>query len=1281
MSNAAAWPCAIHPERDELERRASEVRRGGQDAAGARWATLILAEHLIAAAAELDAATGLPLSTPLAGTLLRIREAVGSGRWPLPRDGFARCVELAVEPLERIVALPRWRPQRVRVRLQPEKVREQDVKCLTWLARQPGVTPHEKSASARQVLGVVRERNHDTPENRLVLRVLVALARLVRQRLDACRQGEFDSQATALCQGLQRMRQLVLQELGSSPMAGVAPTLRPEPNNVLLGDPDYSRAWRAFRWLGSRDTLTAQAWARADPRLTAALGATVLATLAGRRDAILENGLARIELEGRAGADFGLIISKTPLVAASSVERVGLFVFQALDPSGWCVEQRLLSGAPVLTQVEARTFLLSATLDETGALLPGRGAPARVHLQTDGGEESLGFLADAEGFRDVAQALVDRWLGPEPEAAAFLLLPEEGPAEGTRGRCVGWDLSTPRLRVASSLEDSARRDLPLLGRATPEGRWFVGREGLSLLGSTPSLGVSEVLARFTGAGTAPDLFEEGRKMMSALFRMALEAGAGPTAGGSLALAVPDGTDELGASLLREALPARQSNALFVPSSVAAALEWRRRQGTPVTPGPRPVLVLSTLAPGLTVSYLELLRDEEHAAAGDPFVWRRSLPLAPVAEASAASVSAWSLAVARAAVERASAHALEEPLLQKAATRLASGGLLAEFVDNAAARPVLIPLQEDGSRWLRVERHHVEPAAAGAGWLAAFRSWLTAMEVSGGAARLRAQVNGRPLVILLAGEPFGQPFLEEGIRSEMERCFGPSQLEVLDGGAEALARGAQEALLRRGRGEPTWSDTLPPLRLEIRTERGPQWLELLDGARPVRPGERVQRSIAQVLVLPRNERRIAFPLSRERSADKATAGFIATLEHECFPLTQDVKVRLEVDFHYAEDSFRVHVLPIEPAPFTALEFRWEPGAPDARGEIHNEPPAAPEGLRWDAPSSDPNLLIQGARDLRKWSSEVFRGNVIVDVKNPEKKKAFVASVRSLVREGSAEALGIKDLWPSARIPGPPAHVRSALDELLPLLLEFAGLPDETSRGARKSPPLTKPSLWSNPLVQGELDKLRLSALSALSALRGDAPTSLLPSLLERARQEPGSQLLLEAIGRQLTSGDRRAVSEALHWLVEQLAPREGARPQALKLPLWALSTGFWSTPSAVQELSAQGVSRLAEDCEKLLSRIATEWHAERVGPDLCAEALAVLLGLLRLRPGVKEPRLVAGTVEATRLAVIAERAAAALEHAGKPMRPRLKLGEGETLTEVVCSALRGQRLALVRALED
>ncbi|MBM7115743.1 DUF2357 domain-containing protein [Archangium primigenium] len=1281
MSTAATSPGVGEPDPDELERRASEVRRGGADALGARWAALVLAEHVIATAAELDVSTGRPLATPLLQALARLREDTREGRWPLPRDGLARMVGLAVEALERIVASPRWRPQRTRVRLQPEKVRQQDVKCLTWLARQPGVTLQEKSVSARQVLGVVRERNHDTPENRLVQRVLLGLDRLVRKRLEACHQKEFDLLVPALEEELRRLRRLVRRELEASPLAGVVPSLRPEPNNVLLGDPDYSRAWRAFRWQGSRDAQAARILRQQDARLSAALGALVLATMAGRKDVVLENVLVGAELEGLPGSGFGLSIPKTPLLAAPSAGRVGLLLFEARSAEGWHLEQRLFAGEAILEQVDVRAFTLSATFQEDAEPLPGRGLPGRVLLRAEGHEESLEFLADAEGLRSVGRVLSERWLGPEADASAVLLLPREGMPRREGARWVGWDVSTPTLQVASGLDASSHRGLSLVGRQRSDGRWFVGSEGLSLLGAAPSLGGPEVLARLTRVGTEPALQEQARTVMSTLFRAALEAGNGPGVGGSLAIAVPDGTDELGLSLLREALPASQLGALFVPSSVAMALEWRRGRGSPPVDKSEPVIVLNSQAPGLTVTYLELLRDKEADKAEEPFVWQRALPFEALDEAHGVSALAWERMLAREAVVRASGGSLEDPLLRRSAERLVEGGLLSALLEDPAGRPVLVPLGEEGRGWLRLERHHVEPAAAVPIWLDAFRRWLDAFERSGGGERLRAQVNGRPFTFLLAGAPFDQAALRDGARAELTRYYAPKHVEVLEGGAGALARGAREALTRRARGVPTWSDTLPPLRLEIDTERGPEWIDLLDGNRTVRPGERVAVTISQQLVLPSGERRIFFPLSRDRGSDRATAGFVAALEHESFPLTQPVKVRLSVDFHYAQDAFRVHVLPVESAPFTALEFRWEAGTRDAREDICDLAPEVPEGLPWDESDPDVGRLVEAVGRLRERSVKLFRGNVIADVKDPKKRATFLEGVKEVLKCLSDVESGMKGLWCGSRLPGPPVCVTSTLLELLPLLLEFGGLPEEPARGSKKSQPLTKSSLWSDKQVGTELDKLRSAALVTLGLLRGDAPAAVLPELLKRARQEPGAQRLVEAVGRQLSSSNRPVVAEALRWLGAQLEWGDRVRPQSLKLPLWALATGFWSTPSAVSELSAEDTSRLATSCEALLTRIADEWHAERVGADLYTETLAVLLGLLRLRPDTREQRLVAGTPEAERLAIVTERAAAALSRAERPTRFRLKLGDGENFSNVVCNALRGQRRVRVWAFEE
>src|SRR5439155_25363692 len=75
-------------------------------------------------------------------------------------------------------------------------------------------------------------------------------------------------------------RGLCTDGLQRSGLAEVPAAVRPEPNNVLLRDRDYSRLWRAWLWVRGLDDELAAAWAAAEQRFRAAAFVAAVVRLA-----------------------------------------------------------------------------------------------------------------------------------------------------------------------------------------------------------------------------------------------------------------------------------------------------------------------------------------------------------------------------------------------------------------------------------------------------------------------------------------------------------------------------------------------------------------------------------------------------------------------------------------------------------------------------------------------------------------------------------------------------------------------------------------------------------------------------------------------------------------------------------------------------------------------------------------------------------------------------------------------------------------------------------------
>lgn len=166
----------------------------------------------------------------------------------------ARKLKPVLEALERG---PRKILRRTHRMIPISRLQEMDRRAMTWLIRQPGDTMEERAGDDQRLLGVAREENYDTLENR-VLRAYLDLARhhakdyLERHRAKANRPRyrlvkEFRAQALRLDRRLQE-----------------ASVRRAEPgvtaNYVLLENPRYRQIWVAWEELLRKKDAEDELW-------------------------------------------------------------------------------------------------------------------------------------------------------------------------------------------------------------------------------------------------------------------------------------------------------------------------------------------------------------------------------------------------------------------------------------------------------------------------------------------------------------------------------------------------------------------------------------------------------------------------------------------------------------------------------------------------------------------------------------------------------------------------------------------------------------------------------------------------------------------------------------------------------------------------------------------------------------------------------------------------------------------------------------------------------------
>lgn len=159
--------------------------------------------------------------------------------------------------LESICSQPRRVLRRERQLQSVDRIQEVDAGCVRWIARQPGRTLLEKAGGRRRLMGIIRNEDVDTPENRLVndflVRALGAAQRYLREH------RRFHDKAKV--QIVRRFLRLVQNLRRSSPIAEL-PLLtgRVQPNYVLQHDSRYRKIWDAWLLLVRQQQEQDQAW-------------------------------------------------------------------------------------------------------------------------------------------------------------------------------------------------------------------------------------------------------------------------------------------------------------------------------------------------------------------------------------------------------------------------------------------------------------------------------------------------------------------------------------------------------------------------------------------------------------------------------------------------------------------------------------------------------------------------------------------------------------------------------------------------------------------------------------------------------------------------------------------------------------------------------------------------------------------------------------------------------------------------------------------------------------
>jgi hypothetical protein len=212
-----------------------EVYRAfGEDSeAGALARQLLGQQHWYASIAEFDPKTGNALPLGFDTVLHRQANRVETTNI---RDRLWRIVDHGRASIERIFGSLSENPRREQAILPIRDVKELNATSFIALSRRPGRNVREKLAGKPYMQAVRRYQSVDLPQNRLVKEFVTQLADLLEFRKKHL--GHEDE-----------LLGTIYHWLRTDEAQAISPWDNLPPNNTLLSQRDYRRAWDAWRWL------------------------------------------------------------------------------------------------------------------------------------------------------------------------------------------------------------------------------------------------------------------------------------------------------------------------------------------------------------------------------------------------------------------------------------------------------------------------------------------------------------------------------------------------------------------------------------------------------------------------------------------------------------------------------------------------------------------------------------------------------------------------------------------------------------------------------------------------------------------------------------------------------------------------------------------------------------------------------------------------------------------------------------------------------------------------
>jgi hypothetical protein len=1115
----------------------ASASQGDENSAQAR--ALLFLRHVFNAFASFDPQWGTPSPQSLSIVLKKASLLEDLEDDDAPEDRVARILKHAEDSLKRLLQRQRTGIVRNRVIMPVHAAREFDGASVAWLSRKPGRNIREKLSGTPYLLAVKRRMSNNSAENRLLKAFSIRLQELLSARLE-CFSGDEDAD--------QMLGRLSLW-LRSEEAQEIDRWAHLPPNNTLLQNRAYRTVWDSWSWLQSLESDIQ----RDRERLRCDWLNLLYWVIASRLD--LSEAIripeqpcffepAGFPIRPELGILSGLLDPKGVRSSASRNPAFG----EKTDFRLELVEKRL----EIELQIRGSATKIKCS--------PAKEGMAKIDVTISGsGKKPLTVALDLAGAEEICEIVLNRHSIGEPKGT-----PITPAAEGASvAEHAVIDVGSLYPRAATTHGGSSTLPFRLLmqyweaDKDVPEPVDLGKSDAVALRPEAPCVSILDLLS--SKASTREDLLGRAAISFGAKLKAAQDAS-------KATYLYPDGVNEFLLERIRKSMNFHFERAAPLPRSIGAAFSWQASKNfanTGVKPGDC-LAVLDYAEDHVTITPLVACKVPERVTkvlgSKAPVCWERHPSIALEGdEAFSPNTKAINI--------------LKD---QKC-----------PFPDEIVRLTGHQGLLDDGDKlsWVDDRDRWFTPTSVGG---SSGISKKASKELAARLSEAREQVGarGRILVLQLPDLKRGADIMKsvsatrmrqrspERISFQPDPCKGGLHLEELQG---------------RVPRDPLWKDHLPDLSMRVLGD-GRYTLFHLVKNKKVAPiiGEPTPIEIKETFVLPKGSPFYSFPLVQGEHGREIH--YVAELRSPHFPLSEDLKVKLQMTYTYGSDdpyslTFIASQEDAGKVGFKFLKVKWErEDAQKQRDGMEVESPQFPPRLEWKDFRKHPSLK-GGTSDLIDWIQRTLDRRI----------NLFCLRFPTLTVWNNGHNLEEANAPKAFR-----KVVQSAVADLSELLEEV-----------------------EDRFLHDELDDLRFEAFFFLSCLHQDAPEVVFRML----EQVIGSRNLrdLHTYGRNLAYSIGCAKEPVQSYLWEEVIGivTSDNNSQRASTCLQIMGIAGWRCRDLIRLLTGKQVKEVSDKLRKALRREMGQLvkrnpktNRKHVSPFIIWK-LELLLGLLRTRDSEDE----------------------------------------------------------------